>query len=144
MISKGNDMWKLTPRSKGKKVGSNANRNLNELANYFPDKTAEDLTKEVIETSVDVEAIIDRWDNLTYSNIFRIVKTMDNKDIILRKIINRWRNYNLKDLIAFIGKRETKPVIFLRAFFTYIRENYPFYYRNKLLKIWPRLRIFLK
>ena len=57
------DLWKLTPRTKnkGKAYGSNV-KNLQDLSNYFPDKTADDLFREIIDnSSVSIENSIDKW-----------------------------------------------------------------------------------
>jgi hypothetical protein len=139
------DLWKLTPRTKnkGKAYGSNV-KNLQDLSNYFPDKTADDLFREIIDnSSVSIENSIDKWNDLSYREIIRLVKTMPNKEAIFKKILNQWMKYSLPDLVTFVNQREKSPVDFLRTVFIYIKNTYPGYFNNTIKSRWPNIESYL-
>lgn len=127
--------WKLVPKIKGKRLGSTANKNLQELSNYYPNKTKEDIENDFIETAEDLSVIANKWEDFDIEKAF--LKTLSlskrKREYLFEQVFKKWRKYSLKQLAIKVGRAKLYRIM------TYVKNTYPDDYNNRVLKRWPAL-----
>jgi len=127
--------WNLKPRSKSGFYGSNAKNNIREMSNYHPNKTKEQLEEEIITGNDEIDAVLDKFEDIDYGNAFETsLKFSEKKRVALfESVFKRWTKLSEDELIEAVGEIALARILY------FVSLVYPDDYENRVLAEWPTI-----